>query len=144
MKFVMSKAMVAVIIVASVCILRVLKTTTTNTGVKLSAIFVKTWTITLPWSSLKWVMLPPMIIFHVKCALIIKNLLKQQRLLPPVASIISTFTSWHSSLANALGNGCISIPALDRENQAQPPETFTCIIKEVYISCCVPENNTVK
>lgn len=48
MKFVMSKAMVAVIIVASVCILRVLKTTTTNTGVKLSAIFVKTWTITLP------------------------------------------------------------------------------------------------
>ena len=82
-----------------------------------------------------------MITFHGKCAQIIKNLLKQLKSLPHVASTTSTFMFWHWYLENVHGNGYILIPALDQGTPVQLIKTFICTIKEVYISCYAHLNN---
>ena len=139
----MSKVTVAVTTDVSACILRVQKTTTTNTGVKLSAISANIWITTLQWSNQRLGMRLPMTTFHVKCERIIKNLLRQQKLSLHVVCITSTFTSWHWCLASEHGNGYILIPALVLVNRARLQETFTCTIKEVYISCFVLPSNDI-
>ena len=138
-----SKATVAVITDVSACILRVQKTTTTNTGVKWSDTSAKTWTITPPWSNQKLGMPPPTTISHVKCAQIIKNLPRRRKSLLPVVSTISTSTSWPWCPENEHGNGSILIPASAPESQAQLLETFTYTIKEVFISCFALQSKNV-